>query len=351
MTDCPDHSTMLESAKALIHWYLLGHRGEWKSNGYAHTITVLAKDCKKWKMPKISQEASMRIDWIQVVNGKQEDGTYLVDGIGEVFVNPRDIEEAEELGGSPLVDLREASGNPSTMPQYVIMGFIPRSADAQLVAQRDNRRLIALRKIYDESGGDPQKPASWSKIIDEQKWSREDANDAFFFLIERGLMKIHTAGGPNVVLTRQGADEIENAIRHPNQPTHFFNAMTVQYITNNMDNSNRSINISDVTGSAIGLLQTGNDNTGYANQQINPRIEEIAALMESIRQAVSALPEDERIANSKLVDIIEAEVVKPSPVKSVVDAIYYALPSIIKAAPEMIGLYLKVFNESPPSII
>jgi hypothetical protein len=71
-------------------------------------------------MPKV-----IRIRWSQIAMHKEVNGAYMVPGIGEVFLSPRDMDVAQKLGGDPVVELQPSRASASIVPQYVIRHFLP----------------------------------------------------------------------------------------------------------------------------------------------------------------------------------------------------------------------------------
>lgn len=66
----------------------------------------------------------MRINWTDLGN-PTEPGTYTVRGVGEVTVEQEDIDEAERLGGTPQIELVDATTFGHRVKQFVIGQFIP----------------------------------------------------------------------------------------------------------------------------------------------------------------------------------------------------------------------------------
>lgn len=106
-------------------------------------------------------------------------------------------------------------------------------------------------------------------------------------------------------------------------------------------------NSNTANNSTIGSMQAGPDSVAEVSQSIGTDSGEIAQLLLSLRQQALELPEEQRFQASTMVDAIEGEVVKENPNRAVVDAFYNALPALLKSAPAIVDLYMKVFGSTP----
>ena len=272
-------------AKYKIQRFLIGDHEQWLTENGIWICSIEAARAGQLTINDILGDEKMQIEWIRIIAGKRDDDNYIVDDVGQVFISQYEIDKAQKLGGNPLVELQEATDASSDVPQYVVSKFIPRSADSQRVAVRDANRLLALRQIYNATDGSIHTTIAWSSIWNANSWAKEEANDVLFFLKDRGLVELRTFG-PTLGLTRRGLDEIENAIRNPQNQTHSFPASAVQLVMNN-----NSVNIS---GGSVGAAQAGNNSQANIKQNIGLDGQELIQLFTQMRQEIQQLPDAQR---------------------------------------------------------
>lgn len=277
----------------------------------------------------------MQIEWSRIRNGEKNDAGHRVNGVGDVFVDETDEAEMVAMGGNPLVELVEAIVASSPVPQYAMGRIIPRSSDSEVIAQKDHRRFLALRKVYEESGGNEFKPIGLRSIAESEGWSEEEFQDVYYYLTGEDLLKPF-AFGYLMVITHKGVMEVENTVRFPNRPSEHFGVNVTQHINNT----------NSVTHSNVGVVQAGVQNTANVQQASGTNLADVTDLIDAIREEVKALPENRRQEAAELADVIEAEVVSSAPSKMKLKAFCSELGGYLDTASKAMEIYFRLFG--PP---
>lgn len=283
------------------------------------------------------------IEWSQIIEGEPHPEGRIVYGLGLVKFSERDESGAIEKGGDPLVEIWNVTSSAATMPQWSVGQMTPRDPAIVNLRKLEILRLKLLRWYYDNYAADPgnvgppyDKSDSYLTFAKRNNLPPEEVNAAWRYLVNEKLLG-QTAGGGMASITHLGIKEFEQTIKFPSQPTQHFGVQVNQHNSNQFGDNN-----------TIGAVQAGSGNSAEVNQTFNSSAHDLAELIVSVRHKIAELPESEQSTAIQLVDTIEAEVVKDSPAKAVVDAVYKALPHVIQCAPELIKVYLKVFDEQPP---
>lgn len=91
------------------------------------------------------------------------------------------------------------------------------------------KRFQFLELLYHKSGGSQLKHLEMWDLGNEVAFSREETQTICEYLDGEGLLKHVTVGG-GIAITHHGVREIEEALSHPERPTHYFPAVNVIHI-------------------------------------------------------------------------------------------------------------------------
>ncbi len=109
------------------------------------------------------------------------------------------------------------------------------------------KRFRFLRLCYEKSGGDRFTAFGLWEIGDELGFSRDESERIIDYLAGENLIEHQTIG--EISLTHYGIREVEEALSHPERPTHYFPAVNI-------------INIQHMEGSQIQQGTTKSSQTG-----------------------------------------------------------------------------------------
>lgn len=160
------------------------------------------------------------------------------------------------------------------------------------------RFLLSLYELVEENNGDW---ISRPDIIKRSGLDPRDAREAEDYLQGEGLLDVKTMGPDgSIELTHQGMVEVEQSIKNPDRSTSHFQYPAIHQVTQHFH-------------SAVGAVQTGNQNIANVNQTVGANTSEIIDLLRQARESFHQLPPTERQEATELADLIEGEVVSESP--------------------------------------
>jgi hypothetical protein len=67
----------------------------------------------------------MKISWNRDLGNPTKPGTYVVKGIGEVYVKQDEINTANRLGGDPHVEISETTSQGGDVKNFILGQFLP----------------------------------------------------------------------------------------------------------------------------------------------------------------------------------------------------------------------------------
>ncbi|MRG97660.1 hypothetical protein GF068_37915 [Polyangium spumosum] len=164
--------------------------------------------------------------------------------------------------------------------------------------KRDAQRHALLRAVYEMANGEP---GSYSyeglyKCSESIGLSREETDSAFEWLVDRDLLARFATG--YFELTRYGADEIEDSLRHPEKETEHFAPIV------NMN----------IYGGNVGAIHTGRGNIDRVAQQVNAAAtSDVLALFDKLRAGLQDLPPEKREEAKEIVDAFQEQATSAKP--------------------------------------
>lgn len=173
------------------------------------------------------------------------------------------------------------------------------SNEQKLVLQRDAERLRLLKAVFKIANGSERRRVMLDDELTEAAGLHGDSfEDALAWLCSKGLLERETVGW--VKLTHEGANEVEDLIRHPDGETEHFSSPVIKMVNN-----------FTFAGATIGAVQTGPDAVANVQQSIGVMPEKLIELFAQLRSAGAALPDDEqRAVVAEAVNELEAEAKK-----------------------------------------
>jgi hypothetical protein len=169
----------------------------------------------------------------------------------------------------------------------------------KLILEKEQKRYRVLRRIYEESDGNPTVEVSEEVIIEKEGISADELVDGIlYYLVEERLVKY--MGSRTVAIDHLGIREIENSIKHPNHDTEHFQSTIIQ----------------NFHGTVYGVQTGGQYNTQNVviNRDFNESISKLTELVNKCtasdiqrEDAVEALERLPKLAQKeKSPDVIEA---------------------------------------------
>jgi hypothetical protein len=111
------------------------------------------------------------------------------------------------------------------------------------------KRFQYLNLLYEKSRGDKFNRVSMWELGNELDFERNETRSITQYLGSAGLMEYATMGG-GIAITHYDVKEVEEALRHPEQPTHYFQPVNI-------------INIQHMEGSQIQQGTNSSSQTGH----------------------------------------------------------------------------------------
>lgn len=178
------------------------------------------------------------------------------------------------------------------------------------------KRFNFLRLCYEKSGGDRFTGFGLWEIGDELGFSRDEAERIIDYLAGENLIEHQTVG--EISLTHFGIRQVEEALSHPERPTHYFPAVNI-------------INIHHMEGSQIQQGVTGSNQSGtfeFKNKN------DIAKFIDLLKPKLADLrlgPEEESEVQADIVTI-EAQLSTSRPKPTILKESLLSIQRIVEGA-------------------
>jgi len=197
----------------------------------------------------------------------------------------------------------------------------------KVILQRQRERFKVLKKIYDESGGNPGPFVEWRGMGKEFGLDDQKLLDIIRYLKEEGLVDPVTSN--HVIITNLGVNEVESILTKPDKPTEHF--------------APNIIFVGEMKNSAIqqGTINSKQSVTIIQQSEL-PQINEV---VKKIENALTQI-EIERDVKNNLesdIDTIKAQTKSSKPKRNIVlesfksiKNILVTIPAIISSNPELI---------------
>nr|WP_290224270.1 hypothetical protein [Trichocoleus desertorum] len=171
--------------------------------------------------------------------------------------------------------------------------------DLQQVLEKDKKRLLVLKAIYDQTQGDKHTPTIFSEVYEATGVNGEEGQELIRileYLAAKGLIKIQGSiyGGQSapIWICHEGIREFEQTIRNPNGSTEHFSGSVVQNFH-----------------AAVGAVQNGNYNRAEVTQHIGMDAAEVLKLIQKLEQEVPNIPQENQDVAADSIEVLKAEVV------------------------------------------
>lgn len=157
------------------------------------------------------------------------------------------------------------------------------------VSEKDRVRCQLLRAVYEATNGDRYADVDIEDFIASQRLPREAAEEALFYLTDKGLLEMRSVGSVN--LTHRGIVELEDSIRQPRRPTQHLTPAVIQQHFH----------------APVGAVQNAANSAAHVAQNVGVDASALLSLIAQLRVALPALPAGQRREAGDLVDGLEAE--------------------------------------------
>jgi hypothetical protein len=185
------------------------------------------------------------------------------------------------------------------------------NSDLARVQEKQKKRYQLLRRVYDLADGQVT-PIRFFSIAEQEGFNKQDAEDAYHYLIGEGLIESFSATG-SVLLTHLGIIEVEHSIMNPNRATEHFATSIIQHFN-----------------APVGAVQNAAYSTANVNQTIGVSSHEVFDLIQQLRHHVEALPTGQRQEAEEFVEGLVVEANSVAPNKTTVKALISALGSTLQ---------------------
>jgi hypothetical protein len=177
------------------------------------------------------------------------------------------------------------------------------------------KRLQYINKLYEILGGSRNKGINCDELGKKLGFSGEETDDIVEYLKEEGLLEFTSLGG-QITITHRGIVEVETALLHPDEPTHYFPPANI-------------ILVGQMIGSQI---QQGTINSTQQLSYSKDDINSISKIVNEIKGQLSKLGLDPAVEVEAAAEIatIETQTKSPKPKFSIIKECLSSLRTILE---------------------
>ena len=179
-------------------------------------------------------------------------------------------------------------------------------------------RFQFLLKIYEETDGSTRSYLDGKQVGEALGFDRGYSTDIYYYLKSKELIEPY-GGGLTLMITQYGIDEIEEALKQPDEPTENFPAFN-QY----------NINIENMSGGAV---QQGTENSTI-NITSTTELNSVLSFVKELGLFAQNSIEDVEVKNEIVADIetIKHQAKSPKPKSSIIKETLLSLKNTMEGA-------------------
>jgi hypothetical protein len=187
----------------------------------------------------------------------------------------------------------------------------------EVLSAKKAQRFKFVKQLYNETEGNVNSLIDMWQLGQQLGFTSDETQNVADYLSGEGLIEFRAIGGI-VGITHRGIQEVEEALDNPDRPTRHFGP----------------VNILSVQNMYSSQIQQGSNHSSIAVAYTGSDLNDIAALISKLREALPSLPisDSERAEAESDASTLQAQLASPKPKSGVIRETLISLRHVLEHA-------------------